>query len=1259
MDSNKLEGGSFCGNCQDLITKNKSQKNVFCTSCNEELDPKTIGFKNYIKKDTEVLIKKEGDRGKIVEANHKEGLFKIKLRNEGTTLEKKGKNIERYIPYEAGEEVSYDGKKAMIKKSDTWIFQDDEIIFKVKTIEGNNEYFASEEDLSDTRPERLDKPEFLKYNLAWKTKVAPFTDRSEALIYRTSRIQPFKHQLATALDCINHFPPQKILADEVGLGKTIEAGIVVKELLNRDIVDRVLIIPPARLVNKWKKEFDRRFNLSFTHYDRNMIEVLEKNHETNPWDLNDLVVTSLHWIRREENREKLLNNAKKWDLIIFDEAHKLKVRMNRKKSKKSHELAKKLKEETEGFLFLTATPFHLELYELWSILKLLGLKGFWKNPQYFRLFYEELQSGDVEEYLQYGTIMMIQEYLEWSSQSDERLEEIRSKNINEIFLPLFLPLKDRTEFIEKTLSETKEDLSFYKKDEINDLDKKKKSIEEEIKEIKKRFGKSEDLEKSISTIVENLHPLKEMMTRNTRKILKNLGMIKHERITKTKRWKWTQKEKEIYEDIENYGRNIYNIFGEKNHKGFASMIYRKIAASSLYAAKKSLQKRKVKLESPKEELKDDLSELKRDIKYKESEEEDPTDIYEYYSSDIQKEKREVESIIRKIEDLDVDTKLDELRNFLENNFFVEGKERKIIIFTQYYKTAKYLANNLSPDYRTCIYSGQGDGGEIYSVSGKKVNEVKREKAVEFFKGEGNIMVSTSAGSEGLDFQFCNVVLNYDLPWNPMKIEQRIGRIDRIGQENEKVYVYNLLNPESIEGSVYKKLEERINLFQEVIGGLQPILGELEDKFKEVIKQGKTKKEITNEINTFIDDYEERKEINEKLEMFTMDSKVFDTTAIENAEPPIKSHEIKNLIELYLNKVGGKLEKTSQNLYKIYHKDTIRPEIEKATFDHEVAVENSEAELISLNHELLNEAMDEITQDKSAKKPTMLSIGDEEFKDRVLIGFNYLIDLSGVEKYKSLETVAFDANTNDLEFSIVDEFDIDKLMQIVSDIENYSKKGAIKESNLLAELEPKIEKIKGKAEEEIKKVSSEKKENFMKKNKEKFSYRKEVYRDNIKHNKETSREDLVELMRDEVSLRFIKRNVEKDWFKKWRSDVTSRSFLSDDTKKRMKKELEDQFEEIRKEIPFSNKAIKEFDISWGEEIKDEINWENKLESFGTEDKATVIPAQLETKNKKIKSSFETFKEKDERFKSKLDRLENKKKVRRNYNLISSFIIIPSE
>ena len=287
----------------------------------------------------------------------------------------------------------------------------------------------------------------------------------------------------------------------------------------------------------------------------------------------------------------------------------------------------------------------------------------------------------------------------------------------------------------------------------------------------------------------------------------------------------TQAERAVYDALGDYIDQTYNNAtpDKRPAVGFILTIYQRRLASSFYALQHTLNKRLANMGGFTEE----------DVSQDETVEEvmDAEDVAAMARETLVEEERAaVRDLLKKIAKIGANTKARTLKSELEIAS-VDGFD-SAIIFTQYTDTMDYVKEYLAAEFPgEIIGCYSGDGGQVRDKAGFW-SECTKEQIKQRLKSKGiRFLVCTDAAAEGLNFQFCGVVVNYDLPWNPMKVEQRIGRIDRIGQKFPKIRVINLAYRETVEADVYFALGHRINLFEGLVGRLQPILSSLPRKIR--------------------------------------------------------------------------------------------------------------------------------------------------------------------------------------------------------------------------------------------------------------------------------------------------------------------------------------------------------------------------------------------------------------------------------------------
>ena len=674
-----------------------------------------------------------------------------------------------------------------------------------------------------------------------------------------SRVNLEPYQVECVHKVINAFKQRFLIADDVGLGKTIEAGMILKELISRGRANRILIVTPAPLAQQWKREMKEKFDENFWVYDSTSVNLIKSNigKNFNPWEHKNKIITSVDYVKQEHIRAALMRTT--WDLSIFDEAHKLSKTED--KETQRYKLGRIVSERTNNLLFLTATPHNGNRHRFWNLIRLI-------DPYIF---------------------------------SDP--EMMNSKKLNQIMVRRG---KDRL-------------------------------IDENGKPVFKK--------RKVNTL-----PLE-----------------------------FNDDEDDLYESVTNYVKYEYNLAKEQKNRavGFAMIILQKRMVSSIEAIKRSLERRRDKLLGKTDEdiiteeyikqynsfLED--SDALTDLERENIEGKLEKAILEKTPEERKREVSIVKGLIEKAEKIEEDSKAKRLKTFVDV-ILKENPKEKILIFTEYRDTLDYLRDVVLKEY--------SDKGKITEIHGKVPMDL-RENREKLFKGNNvNIMLATDAAGEGINLQFCHIMINYELPWNPNRIDQRIGRLHRYGQKKE-VKVWNLLVKDTREGKIFLRLQEKVNDIEKDLGGnISEVLGSLlEDvDLEELIMNSlKDEKELKATQMTIEQAIEERKEMIEKAQNFLMGLQKFD---LENAIKVIEqskklsfsNKDIEIFVRTFLDEFGGKIENTRyRNQYRIYPpeelitKGIIPRVIKMVTFDKEIArkYDPDECEFIAFGHPLLDRIID--------------------------------------------------------------------------------------------------------------------------------------------------------------------------------------------------------------------------------------------------------------------------------------------------------------
>jgi len=702
------------------------------------------------------------------------------------------------------------------------------------------------------------------------------------LAMNTSKIDPLPFQIEAVYGYILKLPRIRFLiADDPGAGKTIMAGLIIKELKLRGVVNRILIVVPGHLKDQWRRELKEKFQEPFTVIDRGL---LNAHYAENVWRRENQVITSIDFAKGEEILPAL--GSVDWDLVIVDEAHKMAAyRYGNKLSKTArYKLGEVLSRTTDHLLFLTATPH----------------KG---DPENYRLFQDLLVPGF------FATQKLINESLEDKDN------------------PLFI-----------------------------------RRMKEDLKDFE---GKP---------IFTNRYP-------------------------KTVRFRLSELEKKLYNELSRYVISQYNKAlqtDKRRNVAFALLILQRRMASSTYALLRSLERRKDRLENLLKE-----PELMKEMSFIDIEEVDDYEEEKRWEQEkkwetlsIAENREELEKEINSLKDLiekakeilrvECEVKLSELKKAIEEGFRkirqMQGN-KKILIFTESRDTLEYLVGKI----KSWGYSAN------FIHGGMRLEE--RINAEKFFQHEKQIMVATEAAGEGINLQFCHLMINYDIPWNPNRLEQRMGRIHRYGQQKD-VYVFNLVAEDTREGKVLAKIFDKLEEIRKAMGSdkVFDVIGDifygknLYQLILDAVANARSMDEIINELDIKVDE-EYIANVKEALGE-SLATRHIDYTQIKEMAEKAKEYRlipeyVEEFFKRAFQKVGGKFRIRKDGFMVIdsipYEIRKIAEEVDfknrygsilrqypKATFDKEIAFKNPDAEFISFGHPVFEALLEWVKRNYFAK-----------------------------------------------------------------------------------------------------------------------------------------------------------------------------------------------------------------------------------------------------------------------------------------------------
>jgi SNF2 family DNA or RNA helicase len=549
--------------------------------------------------------------------------------------------------------------------------------------------------------------------------------------FNSNRLTPEPHQYKPLIKFLNSENNRILIADEVGLGKTIEAGMIFKEIDQREDLKISLIVVPSSLTYKWKEELEIRFDEHFRIVKSNefmqLIDQFDVFHEGRSF--NEKIIISYHTLRDERVMKKLRNSFFEVDFLIMDEAHTM-----RNTGTTTFVSAEIITALADHIIFLSATPVQNSLTDIFNILSLLD-NDYFKDYDYFtRMIAPNAIIHKVIAMLRnHKSLEGICSFLNEKGSYEGDLNQVFESLVN----LHTIDSEQRIHFINRLMQ--CDHLSFI----IN-------------RSKKKDVGLS--------------------IPRNATSVIVKI----------------TDAERAYYDSVIEFVKFL----NPSTPQGFITIMPERMASSSMIASLESFiaMRKSGKL-------------FIKDIE----------DLEDYYDDiDIKAEAMKyLDKVIEQGSEIGEDDskflRFDEIVRDLHSQNI-----RQMIVFSFFKKTLNYLETKLT-----------SLGYKVGKIHGDFTIEERFTKIKEFKKGTFDILLSSEVGSEGLDMQFCNVVINYDLPWNPMRVEQRIGRIDRIGQKFDKLHIFNLCIENSIEDRIFNRLYEKLNIFESSIGELEPILGDLQ------------------------------------------------------------------------------------------------------------------------------------------------------------------------------------------------------------------------------------------------------------------------------------------------------------------------------------------------------------------------------------------------------------------------------------------------
>lgn len=723
----------------------------------------------------------------------------------------------------------------------------------------------------------------------------------------SSRVDLLPHQILFVHDLVAQSSRRMLVADEVGLGKTIETGMLIRELIARGDTTRILIVTPAGLIENWRRELEGGFRLLF--------DVLGKDfqdHGSAAWERHGRVIASIDTLKQQRRLQRLLA-APGWDMVIFDEAHHLSRTRSGKKTvtTQNYRLAEALRNHTRDLIFLSATPHQGNAYQFWSLLQLL-------NDQ---LFPSADAVADHRGVL--GRVMIRRTKREVTDANGQGIFRKRLVTTERF------SLAPRERFFYDKLSE-------YLRDGYSAA-----GVGE---------NRTTSAQRAIGFVMVTFQKIMSSSPRAIRQALRRRLLVLLAR-------------KQL--ELEGRRRNAPLLHA----KGSAEEILR-LQDEMLSVARAIVGGPQV----PDSDAESYINRVRRRLLRREEEVEttgwsldgdEEGDEAVYAETDIPQEIDRVRDLVKLVPD-GPDRRFETLARAVSILRRANPEER-FLIFTQYRDTADFLAEELGRMF------GEKD---IATLKGGPLDD--KIAAMELFWKEGGakFLISTSAGGEGVNLQIGKVLFNYDLPWNPMAVEQRIGRIHRYGQQ-ETVQVYNLLAEDTVEERIYGLLEEKLGEIARSIGKVddrgQPmedfrsdILGLLGSRpdYQDLYKRALMEKDYRHTATELARMVEDANRAREALSGLSQDLSGFNLENYRRIEGHHTLAELGAWVRAMILHLGGAAipqEGTFWTLHvpeALQRKHHLAPRYERVCFDRALALRARNSELGGIGHPLVDALLDE-------------------------------------------------------------------------------------------------------------------------------------------------------------------------------------------------------------------------------------------------------------------------------------------------------------
>lgn len=719
---------------------------------------------------------------------------------------------------------------------------------------GFGTYYADQLLLADATSERCNVTiDELKILLTAQQLCNPTNDQLYSL--NAARVDFVPYQFRPALKMIHSERPRILVADSVGVGKTIEAGLILRELQarNQDF-ESVLIICPKPLVaeHKWRSEM-KRFDESFVELDGAMLrEAINEYDRDGAWPValrKAIIPYSLltkDLLESKGRRKGLLDleDPIHFDLVIIDEAHHI-----RHSSTGAYKIARYFTDNAEAVVMLTATPVQTADEDLFTLLNVLR-----PDVVLDKKIFKEMQQPNGE--INAAARLIRHQSNNWRSESAEHLSNAAA-----------------TSWGRSVIAEN----PTYKK------------VMAQLKS-----GQSLDRPERVQILheVENLHSFAGMINRTRRQDIQNDFCVRRPQSISVH---FTAEQQQLYDALMSFESEALAYLHGSTPLGFMMATLMRQASSCIFGLAPLL---KAMISHRLHEVMMDCCDEDGSVTVEE--------VNRFSMGDLETDFVAMANrVIELSENLpQTDEKLERLYEVIESK--THQPNNKIILFSSFRHTLYYLEHHLTEKgYRVAQINGSVKDEDRLALRQRFELPKENDNALD-------ILLFTEVGCEGLDYQFCDFMINYDLPWNPMAIEQRIGRIDRRGQKSDTVIICNLVTEDTIDAKIYHRCLDRIGVFESSIGECAGILGDMTQQINAAVfdstltpqeREEKIEKIADNEVSKA---NEMKRLEDESKELFGIDISgyVMDRNVTNAENPWIGEEYIQALVVEYFNKIFG-------------------------------------------------------------------------------------------------------------------------------------------------------------------------------------------------------------------------------------------------------------------------------------------------------------------------------------------------------------------